>query len=72
MGLALAGWFVYAPALRGGWIWDDLLEISKNSALAASDGWWRIWLRPAGPDYYPLKTLVQWCEWQLWSDRVLY
>jgi tetratricopeptide (TPR) repeat protein len=70
--LLLAGLFIYWPALQGGWIWDDELEIAKNPVLTAAHGWWSIWLRPEGPDYYPLKTSLQWCEWQLWGGQVLY
>jgi len=70
--LVLAGLLVYWPALHGGWIWDDELEITHNPVLAAANGWWRIWLRPEGPDYYPLKTSLQWCEWHLWGGQVLY
>lgn len=65
--IAAVGAWVYAPALRGGWVWDDVNEVVRNPALPDARGLWKIWLKPAGPDYFPLKTTVQWVEWRLWG-----
>lgn len=67
---AVAAW-VYAPALGGGWVWDDLAEVPHNAALRDPLGWLHAWVAPAGPDYFPLKTTVQWLAWRLWGDRPL-
>jgi hypothetical protein len=32
-------------------------------------GWWRTWFSPAGVDYYPLKTTLQWLLWQVGGAR---
>jgi tetratricopeptide (TPR) repeat protein len=70
--IVAAGLFIYWPALRGAWLWDDDTEITRNPVLGDPLGWWKIWVRPTGPDYFPLKTFLQWCEWHLWRDHVLY
>jgi len=68
--IVLAGGWVYWPAVHGGWIWDDTSEIIDNTMLRNPAGIGDIWLRPAGVDYLPLKTTMQWLEWHLWGDRV--
>lgn len=65
--LVVATLLAYAPALRGAWLWDDNTEITGNLLLRDPHGWWRAWLGPTGPDYFPLKTTVQWLQWQLWG-----
>lgn len=67
--VAAAAW-VYAPALHGGWLWDDGLEITRNAAVHSAGGWLTPWFAPAGMDYFPLKDSLQWLEWHLWGDRV--
>ena len=69
--IVLAGTWVYWPALRGGWLWDDGLEIARNELLHRPGGWWRAWVAPAGLDYYPLKDSLQWVQWHLWGDHTL-
>ncbi|HEY3756878.1 MAG TPA: tetratricopeptide repeat protein [Opitutaceae bacterium] len=64
---ALAIW-IYWPALAGGWVWDDALEIPLNPDLRAPLGWAKVWFNPAGPDYLPLKTTVQWIACHLWGQ----
>jgi len=67
----LAGTWAALPALRGGWIWDDTVAIVQNAALRDPAGLGKIWFSPAGPDYFPLTSTVQWIQWQLWGDRTL-
>ena len=70
--IVAAGIWVYAPALRGDWLWDDVVEVSRNPVLREPAGAiGRIWSAPAGADYFPLKTTVQWAEWHLWGDHRL-
>lgn len=71
LALAVAAWIVFAPALQGGWIWDDYLEIVRHPALRTPGGWWHAWVAPEGSDYLPLSTTVQWLEWHLWGDSPL-
>jgi len=68
--LLLACW-VYWPALHGGWLWDDGLEIARNPVLREASGWRTPWYAPTGLDYLPLKDTLQWVEWRLWGSQVL-
>jgi tetratricopeptide (TPR) repeat protein len=62
-----AGAWVYGPALRGGWVWDDAAEVARNPVLTDPAGLWKIWAGSSGPDYFPLKTTLQWLEWRMWG-----
>jgi tetratricopeptide (TPR) repeat protein len=66
--ILFAGWFVFAPGLRGGWLWDDGEEITQNAVLRDPAGVAKIWFSPTGADYLPFKTTVQWIGWRLWGD----
>jgi tetratricopeptide (TPR) repeat protein len=65
--ILLAGWLVYWPSIHGGWVWDDTEEVTLNPVLRDPAGLGKIWFSPAGADYFPLKTTVQWFEWRLWG-----
>jgi Flp pilus assembly protein TadD len=65
--ILLAGLWVYAPTLRGGWLWDDNQEVTENPVLPDPAGLVKIWTGTSGADYFPLKTTVQWLEWRLWG-----
>ena len=69
--ILLVGGWIYWPALRGTWIWDDLAEIPNNPVLADPAGLGKIWAGASSPDYFPLKTTVQWVEWHLWGSQAL-
>jgi tetratricopeptide (TPR) repeat protein len=69
--IAVAAAWVYWPALRGSWIWDDGLEVAANPVIQGSGGWWRAWVAPYGMDYLPLKSTLQWAQWHLWSAHVI-
>ncbi len=68
--IAAAAAWVFQPALHGGWLWDDGLEIARNPLLRDPAGWWKAWIGPAGLDYFPLKTMLQWAQWQLWGGHL--
>lgn len=68
--LGAVGW-VFAPAWHGQWLWDDGLEVSENPLLRDPAGWWKAWTGPAGLDYLPLKSSLQWVEWRLWGGDLL-
>ena len=65
-----AAWFVYSPAFHGSWLWDDF-EIPQNPQLHDWPGLAKMWYAPDTPDYYPLKTTVQWVQWHLWHEDFL-
>jgi len=67
----LAGWFVYSPALRGDWLWDDLQEIPLNLTLRDRAGLAQIWFAQSGPDYFPITSSLQWLQWHLWGEARL-
>ena len=58
--IVLAGLWAYWPAFRGGWVWDDVEEVTQNAVLRDPAGLARIWTGSTGTDYFPLKTTVQW------------
>ncbi len=64
-----AGGWVAAPALRGGWIWDDAAEVAQHPALRDPAGLRKIWFTPTETDYFPLKSSVQWVEWRIWGNN---
>lgn len=67
--ILLAGWWVYQPALSGGWLWDDQIDLVQNPLMRDPAGWWKIWLAPTGWHFFPLKSTVQWLQWQLWEHH---
>lgn len=67
--VVLAGWWVYQPALSGGWVWDDHIDLVQNPLMSDPAGWWKIWVAPTGWHFFPLKSTVQWLQWQLWGPH---
>jgi len=65
--VAVGGW-IYWPALHGGWVWDDLMEIPQNVVLRDPHGLARIWEGSGSPDYFPLKTSLQWLLGRIWGE----
>jgi tetratricopeptide (TPR) repeat protein len=67
--IVLLACFVYSPVLRGGWLWDDPVDITTNPNLRDGAGLARIWAEPgSAANYFPLKSTVQWVQWHLWGD----
>jgi Flp pilus assembly protein TadD len=69
--VVLAAFWVYGPALRGTWLWDDGLEIARNPWVRSPVGWWKPWVDGSAMDYFPLKDTLQWAQWHLWGGNVL-
>ena len=59
----------YVPALRGGFVFDDYVLITRNRIVKAGDGLSRLWFTTEATDYYPLSGSLWWLEWHLWNDR---
>jgi tetratricopeptide (TPR) repeat protein len=56
----------YYPALRGGFLWDDVDYISGNPALRTVAGLRAIWFHPSASfQYYPLSFTFFWAAYQL-------
>lgn len=68
--IVLAGCWVFSPAIHGDWLWDDHREILEARDVRDPAGLGRIWFAPSSPDYFPLKTTVQWLQWRLWGDHL--
>jgi protein O-mannosyl-transferase len=66
--VAAAGWFVYSPVLHGRWLWDDDRYITQNAVLREPGALAKIWVAPAGVNYFPVTTTVQWLQWRAWGD----
>jgi len=69
--IVLAGLWIYFPALRGDWVWDDITEVAQNPVLEDPAGLRSIWTAAKGADYFPLKTTLQWLEWRAWGPHPL-
>jgi Flp pilus assembly protein TadD len=67
--ILLAGFWIYWPAMNGGWLWDDRDLIADNPLIHDPNGLWKIWFEPGSLfDYLPLKVSVEWIEWRLWGE----
>lgn len=56
---------VYAPALRGGFIWDDLLLVRQNPLVTGEFTLRSLWFRTD----FPLSTVVLWLQWLAWGHH---
>ncbi len=60
---------VYAPALRGPFVFDDILLVSDNPLVKAADGPYRFWFTTEPVDYWPVTNTSLWIEWHLWGAQ---
>ena len=61
----------YAPAWRGGMLWDDDAHLTR-ATLQSLHGLWRIWFEPgATQQYYPVAHSAFWIMHRLWGDDTL-
>jgi protein O-mannosyl-transferase len=67
LALMLLTGIAYAPALRGGFVWDDADHLTQNPAVAAPDGPSLIWSSLAVSRYYPLTLTTFWLERHTWG-----
>ena len=63
----------YAPALDGGFVFDDSMYVTGDGRLETVSGLGEIWTEVGGPDYrhqyYPLTSSAFWVQYQWWGDR---
>ena len=61
----------YLPViLWGGFVWDDLIFITKNPLVADPAGLWKIWFEPSQnleEHYWPMIYTTFWLEHKLWG-----
>jgi protein O-mannosyl-transferase len=64
--------FVYAPALHGGFVWDDASHVPLSPAFYTLAGLGHIWSRPGfTQQYYPLTFTTVWIAHHLWGASTL-
>jgi tetratricopeptide (TPR) repeat protein len=68
----LAAAAIYAPALNGGWLWDDQENLAGSPLIKAAHPFQLIWTGRVLLDYYPIKDSLLWLQWQLWGDHPLW
>ncbi len=60
---------VYSPSIKGGFILDDELHLTKNESIKADDGLYRIWSTSKWQYYWPVTDSFFWIEWRMWGMR---
>ena len=66
-----ATFLAYAPAINGGFLWDDDAHVTKPG-LQSLEGLKRIWTEPgASQQYYPILHTAFWVEHRLWGNAVV-
>jgi hypothetical protein len=62
-----AGFWVFAPALRGDWLMDDDFYLPRNALLHDPHRLWKIWFAPGSLiEYYPIEASLQAIQWHFW------
>ena len=61
----LLAFAVYWPALRGQFVWDDVLLVDKNPLVKGEAGLRSIWFHAD----FPLTTLAFWLQWLMWGKH---
>jgi protein O-mannosyl-transferase len=63
--LFLLAFVVYWPALRGQFVWDDVMLVHQNPLVTGKLGLGTIWFRTD----FPLANIAFWAQWRLWGDH---
>ena len=58
---------VFAPTLRGAFLFDDDSLLTNSAVVKAEDGLRRIWLTTEPLDYWPVTNSSFWVEWRVWG-----
>ncbi len=70
--IIVAAFWIYWPALGGGFIWDDTWYITINPLLHDWTGLMKFWFVPGSwVEYYPINETVLWIEYQLWGEHTV-
>ena len=68
----LVGCWIYAPVLRGDWLWDDALYLTHNPLLHDPARGWKTWFSLGSlVNYFPITATVQWGQWASWQQDTL-
>jgi tetratricopeptide (TPR) repeat protein len=67
-----AGFWVFAPALKGDWLMDDDFYLPQNALLHDPHRLWKIWFAPGSLiEYYPIEATLQAVQWHFWHMHML-
>jgi tetratricopeptide (TPR) repeat protein len=69
--LGAAVFVAYAPALRGGFLFDDDSLLSQSRPVQAANGLYLMWFTTQPLDYWPVTNSSFWLEWRLWGLQPL-
>lgn len=61
----------YAPSLRGPFLWDDGLNLTRNRLVTEPGKLSRIWFSTEPADYYPVTFTVFRFQWLFWGHKPL-
>ncbi|MCX7885640.1 MAG: tetratricopeptide repeat protein [Verrucomicrobiae bacterium] len=59
----------YAPSLRGPFLWDDGLNVTRNRLVTEAGNLRRIWFSTEPADYYPVTFTVFRLQWLCWGNN---
>ena len=65
--IAVIAFAAYIPAMRGGFAWDDSVQVTDNPLIKDPHGLRRLWFGAEAMDYFPLTLATHWLEWRLWG-----
>jgi len=67
--IVVAVFWVYSPAIAGGWLWDDDWYLTNQPLVRDLNGLWKFWFAPGiWTEYYPLHETLIWIEWHLFGN----
>jgi len=68
-GLVALTLLAYWPSLRGPFLWDDGLNVTRNRLVTQPGGLARIWFSTEPADYYPVTFTVFRAQWLCWGNQ---
>lgn len=60
---------VYWPSMRGEFILDDDVLLTKSELITAPDGLYQFWFTTKPLDYWPVTNSTLWLEWRMWGTE---
>jgi hypothetical protein len=68
--IVAAGFWIYAPALHGAFLWDDPQYVTANPLLDDPARLWKAWFAPGSTmEFYPLQETVLDAQWLLFGAQ---
>ncbi len=67
--IVMAALWVYSPTYHGDWLWDDDALLTTNPVVQSGtlQGLAKLWIDPAGADYFPLSYSALWAQWMVFG-----